>query len=217
MNMLPSALRISKQVSPILGNALQEYDCQAIDLSSKNLLNLNIDPDDPSSFADFIFQHQLRIGGYLEERNLYKRSAGFGKGDLERNIHLGIDIWKESGTALYAPLSGTVISVHDNVGLADYGPTLIIEHQTHAQSFFSLYGHLSSHLFELLKPGQDVDSGQLIGHIGTIEENGHWPPHVHVQLIRDLEGNKHDYPGVCAKKDLPWYRLNCPDPSLIIR
>jgi len=49
--------------------------------------------------------------------------------------------------------------------------------------------------------------------LGKPDENGGWPPHLHFQLIRDMQGFVGDYPGVCAKQDLTFYANNCPDPS----
>ena len=157
------------------------------------------------------------MGGYLEKRGFYRRSSHFLHRDQERNIHLGVDIWAEGGTALYAPIAGTLFSAHDNEGVADYGPTIILAHELNGQSFFSLFGHLSRSSLKLHEVGEYVEAGVRIGELGEKEENGDWPPHVHVQIIRDMEENRHDYPGVGSEKDLAWYQLNCPDPMLILR
>ena len=72
----------------------------------------------------------LGIGGYLEQRSLYQRSKIFGNtisknsinGDLQieepRTLHLGIDIWGNAGTPVFAPLDGVVHSFafNDNFG-----------------------------------------------------------------------------------------------------
>jgi hypothetical protein len=51
--------------------------------------------------------------------------------------------------------------------------------------------------------------------LGTFEENGGWPPHLHFQIIRDMEGFLGDYPGVAKKSELDHYQNNCPDPMII--
>jgi peptidoglycan LD-endopeptidase LytH len=56
----------------------------------------------------------------------------------------------------------------------------------------------------------------VIGHIGTPEENGDWPPHLHFQVIEDMECKMGDYPGVCSKKERDRYLQNCPDPDLVL-
>jgi hypothetical protein len=49
------------------------------------------------------------IGGYAEDRVLYKRLAQFG-GANARSIHLGVDIWGPSGTK-FMHLSGVWCTV----------------------------------------------------------------------------------------------------------
>ena len=56
----------------------------------------------------------------------------------------------------------------------------------------------------------------MIGEIGQYEVNGHWPPHLHFQIIKDMEDNVHDYPGVCSGSKLNHYKANCPDPRFIV-
>jgi hypothetical protein len=47
-------------------------------------------------------------------------------------------------------------------------------------------------------------------------ENGHWPPHLHFQLIIDMGKAKGDYPGVCKYSEREKYLDNCPDPGFIL-
>ncbi|MDB5087218.1 MAG: peptidase, partial [Mucilaginibacter sp.] len=68
------------------------------------------------------------IGGYMEHRTIYARSAHFDTEDEPRRLHLGIDIWADPGTPVYSPLQGTVHSFNDNNNFGDYWPTIILEH-----------------------------------------------------------------------------------------
>jgi len=156
------------------------------------------------------------IGGYMEHRTLYARSAHFDTAGEPRRLHLGVDIWAQAGTAVYAPLAATIHSFQDNNNFGDYGPTIILAHQLDGLELYSLYGHLSRKSLQGLVVGQQVEVSQQIGVFGDMNENGQWPPHLHFQLILDLEGCLGDYPGVgqYSKKDK--YLKNIPDPDLIL-
>lgn len=158
---------------------------------------------------------EVAYGGYLEKRNLYQRSPHFNATTV-RNIHLGIDLWCEAGTQVLAVLDGEVHSFQDNNGYGDYGPTIILKHHIEGIVFYSLYGHLSVESLERLEPGQPVKQGAAIATLGAPEVNGDYAPHLHFQLILDMQGNYGDYPGVCSEKDLDYYRKNCPDPNLLL-
>ncbi len=155
------------------------------------------------------------IGGYNEDRVLYRRSSHF-SGAENRSIHLGTDIWGPAGTAVYAPLGGMVHSTGFNNAFGDYGATLILLHQLEGIPFHTLYGHLSLSDLAGLQPGRFVSRGECIGHFGTPEENGSWPPHLHFQVIDDIALKEGDYPGVCAPGERAYYLRNCPDPDLIM-
>lgn len=157
------------------------------------------------------------IGGYKENRVVYTLHSLFNNNEDEpRSIHLGIDIWGEAGTLIYAPLDGVVHSFANNNKQGDYGGTIILRHNLNGLVFHSLYGHLSSNSLDGLSKGKKITKGDLMAILGTIDENGGWPPHLHFQLILDMEGNDGDYPGVCKPSEKEKYALNCPDPDLIL-
>lgn len=157
------------------------------------------------------------MGGYMEHRTIYARSPLFDTQDEPRRLHLGLDIWAEAGTPVYAPLEGKIHSFNDNDHFGDYGPTIIIEHDLNGLELYSLYGHLSRRSLEGLTVGQLVKINQHIGRLGTAEENGHWPPHLHFQLMFNMEGYYGDYPGVCRFSEKKKYVQNIPDPQLLLR
>jgi murein DD-endopeptidase MepM/ murein hydrolase activator NlpD len=103
-----------------------------------------------------------------------------------------------------------------NKNFGDYGATLILLHQLDTVTFYTLYGHLSLDDIARVTEFQYVIRGQVIGHFGKPEENGNWPPHLHFQVIRDMETYKGDYPGVCKFSEQKKYLANCPDPDLIL-
>jgi peptidoglycan LD-endopeptidase LytH len=157
--------------------------------------------------------HGVVWGGYLEHRSIYYSSALFQEVQHPRDIHLGLDFWADAGTAVCAPLAGQVHSFQDNAAFKDYGPTIVLQHEVHGLVFYSLYGHLARKSLDGLAVGMQIAKGQLLGWLGEEFENGQWPPHLHFQLVRDMQGLVGDYPGVCASQDLDFYRTNCPNPS----
>jgi murein DD-endopeptidase MepM/ murein hydrolase activator NlpD len=155
------------------------------------------------------------VGGYNEDRVLYKKSNHFG-GDEKRSIHLGIDIWAKAGTKVLVPIGGTVHSFAYNDNLGDYGATIILQHQLDTLLFHTLYGHLSKKDLILLQPGKYISRGEVLGQFGEPTENGDWPPHLHFQIIEDMRVALGDYPGVCSINEREKYLKNCPDADLIL-
>lgn len=159
------------------------------------------------------------IGGYGEHRTVYSRSKVFDAsraGEEPRRLHLGIDIWGKEQTPVYAPLGGMVHSFAFNNQLGDYGATIILLHQLEGVPFYTLYGHLSLPDIAHLKEGSYISRGQEFAHFGAPSDNGQWPPHLHFQIIGDMEYRSGDYPGVCRFSEKDHYLLNCPDPDLIL-
>ena len=118
---------------------------------------------------------------------------------------------------MLAVLEGEVHSFKDNANFGDYGPTVILKHDFDDEIFYSLYGHLSRKSLEKIEVGQQVKAQEKIAELGAAEENGDYAPHLHFQIIKDLQQNKGDYPGVASKKDLDFYLENCPDPNLLLK
>ncbi|MDB5211715.1 MAG: peptidase [Sediminibacterium sp.] len=180
--------------------------------------------DDTARFSGYIrtklqtANAKFGIGGYDEHRTVYSRSKVFdsANGEEPRRLHLGIDIWGDAGTPVFSPLDGTVHSFAFNDQYGDYGTTIILQHEINGYSFHSLYGHLSLKDLDGLTEGKAVKAGDLIAHFGVPNENGHWPPHLHFQLIIDMEGKHGDYPGVCKYRERKKYLANCPDPDLLL-
>jgi murein DD-endopeptidase MepM/ murein hydrolase activator NlpD len=211
-------------IFPVMGEELTAKNTMKLDFSAENKELLNVDLGNTASFDTYVFDQIRRegkkygIGGYLENRAIYRRSEVFSTVDSEfRNIHLGIDIWTEAGAPVYVPLDGLIHSFQDNAGFGNYGATIILEHEVEGKSLFSLYGHLFLSDLDGLKIGKEVKAGDLLCHVGPFPENGDWPPHLHFQLMLDMQENVGDYPGVAAKNKLEFYKSNCPDPNLILR
>ena len=155
------------------------------------------------------------VGGYLENRSVYKDTEHF-RGDAERCIHIGVDVFMPAGTPLHAPLAGTVHSFANRTTPGDYGPVIILRHELDGIEFHTLYGHLTEESLDALEAGMPVAAGARIAAIGPRPINGDWTPHLHFQLVRDMQGIRGDYPGVVRPADLDFYRDNCPDPMPLL-
>ncbi len=199
-------------------------DYVPIDLSSSNEALTSLDLSNSSDLGKYIQDFRLKhnakaaYGGYLEIRDIYKRHAEFACDDtkMERNIHLGMDFWCDVNTPVLAVLRGTVHSFQNNKNLGDYGPTIILEHHIQGETFYSLYGHLSVESLDNIHVGQEVEDGEIIGYVGTPEINGDYAPHLHFQLIEDIQGLYGDYPGVSCAENIEFYKNNCPDPNMLL-
>ena len=160
------------------------------------------------------------IGGYAEHRAIYSISKLFDTDKIDeepRRLHLGIDIWGKPYTKVMAPLNGIIHSYAFNDGFGNYGVTVILSHSLQGFTFYTLYGHLSWSSIKNIKEGNKVERGDVFAEFGIPVENGHWPSHLHFQIIIDMEGWKGDYPGVCKFSEREKYLCNCPDPDLILQ
>jgi murein DD-endopeptidase MepM/ murein hydrolase activator NlpD len=194
------------------------------DLSATTTDLLDLPLTDSKAFEEFVEnyfsknQAKVAYGGYLEHRNLYKRSTVFKDINIEeRNIHIGLDLWIKAGTEVLAALDGKIHSFQNNKALGDYGPVLILEHHIENYTFYTLYGHLSLESLDGKAEGDAVRKGEVVGHLGAPPVNGDYAPHLHFQIIENMQGKKGDYPGVCSKNELEFYKINCPDPNLLLK
>lgn len=210
------------EISPVVPFDLTGKDHHIFDLSHNNedleLINLDDEIEFSGYISNILKKHNCLcgVGGYGENRPLYNRSSVFSD-DENRTLHLGIDIWADAGTPVCAPLDGSIHSFNDNNNHADYGPTIILKHTVEQLVFYTLYGHLSKKSLLGLSPGKAIFAGEKLGTFGEYHENVHWPPHLHFQIIWDLEGNIGDYPGVCKPSESDKWLQNCPDPNIILK
>ena len=126
-------------------------------------------------------------------------------------------MWIKAGTSVLAVLDGNVHSFQNNTSLGDYGPTIILQHEIENVFFYTLYGHLSLESIENLSIGQEFLKGEKLATLGNFPINGDYAPHLHFQIIKNIENYTGDYPGVCSENTLDYYLDNCPDPNLLLK
>lgn len=212
--------KLASKASPVYPE-MNASNTMLMDFSVNNKLLKKVDLTNTVEFNSYVEtvltnnNSKYGIGGYSEHREIYKRSNHFDEQEEGRCIHLGIDIWTKAGTPIHAPFNGKVHSFKDNNNYGDYGPTIILEHKIDNYTFFTLYGHLDPEDLNRFKIGQVIKASEVVGITGNFPENGNWPPHLHFQIINDLNGSTGDYPGVCTKRESPIYLKNCPDPTVL--
>lgn len=200
-----------------LDKDISEGNLTWLDFTKANEELMTIDFVNTASFSDYIFskipEGTMGIGGWLEERVLYARSEHFNGIEEPRTVHLGLDFWVAAYTAITCPREGIVHSFANNDNFGDYGPTIILEHPDEEfGTIYTLYGHLSPDSLNSLKKGQPIAKGQAFAAVGNFPENGNWPPHLHFQVMKSMEEREGDFPGVCAKGEVAYYKTVCLSP-----
>lgn len=194
MSLSSLLLRYAAEFGPVLPLDLNAETVTRLDFSSANPTVVNADLRDTAAFDALVNTllteagATVGVGGYLEDRVIYRRSPHFGPGAAEeaRSLHLGVDVWVPAGTPVLAPLPAVVHSLADNDNFGDYGPTVILQHELEGTVFYSLYGHLSRAEWRALRAGQQLAKGEAFATVGPFPENGDWPAHLHFQLIADM-------------------------------
>lgn len=209
----------------LLGEPYCSQKALELDLSPNNPDIASLNFRDPNGFESWTanqlkkYNAQIAIGRYLEERVIYEQGEFAG-----RCVHMGLDVGLPAGTPIYAPLAGTLETYVDHLGEKDYGPTLLMKHELDGVIFYVLYGHLSRKCRDLYTENQLFKAGELIGWIGDSNENGRWPPHVHVQGMTENKvipseeriGSGSNYQGVVSIADMPLEKGNHFDPKLLL-
>ncbi|MBC8757248.1 peptidoglycan DD-metalloendopeptidase family protein [Kordia sp. YSTF-M3] len=217
--------RLGNQSLYVLDAEIQKSAYVALDLSVTNEMLQTVDVSSSEKLGIYVDNHikahdaKVAFGGYLETRGIYRRSDYFNdtNPETERNIHLGLDLWIAAETPIYTPLDGEVHSFQNNTNFGDYGPTIILKHTVDGFEFYTLYGHLSLTSISTIQIGEKFEKGAQIATLGDACVNGDYPPHLHFQIIKDMQGYTGDYAGVASKKDVEFYKENCPDPNLLLR
>jgi 4-aminobutyrate aminotransferase-like enzyme/Ser/Thr protein kinase RdoA (MazF antagonist) len=198
-----------------------------LDLSvGSPMIEAGDDVTDMTFMADKIFdtlrENRARTGvGRYDEARCFnawdKNCAEIDLNTEQRTVHLGIDLYQEAGSQVYACCAGKIHSFRNNRARFDYGPTIVLEHATdEGIPFFTLYGHLSQESLEGLSVGTSVAKGEAIAAIGDSNVNGGWPPHLHFQIITDMLGENGNFTGVALPSQRSIWKNLSPDPNLIL-
>jgi murein DD-endopeptidase MepM/ murein hydrolase activator NlpD len=210
-------------ICPVVDFDREKDKLFAFDLTSNNTELTPAVLDDTDVFSKWITDKlaekncKYGIGGYNEHRTIYSRSSHFNGEEEPRRLHLGVDIWGIAGTPVYNFYDAEVHGFKFNDHFGDYGSTIILKYRIKELIFYGLYGHLNLAALEGLSKGMFIPAGSHFADFGKKEENGYWPPHLHFQLIFDMQGKIGDYHGVCKYSERQVYLSNCPDPNIILK
>lgn len=111
--------------------------------------------------------------GWIKPLKSYTITSPFGMRihpihKVER-FHEGVDMAAPQGTPIYAAKSGKVTTTSYQAGGAGYYVSI-----NHGDGFASIYMHMTHYI---VKPGQHVSTGQVIGYVGST--GGSTGPHLH--------------------------------------
>ena len=231
MEPCPKNKRLIRQLHKKASAAVMQPDLRTLDplvfdLSvSSPLVGPPGEQPDPRKASEAWFRKirragaEIGIGRYNEPRIVYTAKhyqSPNNEFDENRTIHLGIDLFKEAGTSVYAPARGRVHSLSFSQKPMDFGGLVILEHMIEGDNFYTLYGHLSEDSIRRLQTGQEIDTGEPFANLGTPEENGGWIPHLHFQVILDLLDRSGAYWGVAPASQRDTWLSICPDPNLML-
>lgn len=219
----------AERMGPLIKPEIQPTEAIALDLDvgSRELATPD-DLSDPVVLERLVIerlretQSRVAVAGHNVARPLGARrefEVETNTGPEWRTVHLGLDLFLDAGTAVYAPLDGIIHSFGVGESPVGHGPTIILEHRAGDEGpvFFTLYGRLSADSLDGLQEGQPVRRGQIVGRIGRPDENGGQPPHLHFQILCDLLGHRGDFPGFVLPSQRELWLSLCPDPALIVR
>ena len=192
--------------SPWLGHETEYNDNDLMDFKL-NCLALN-NPD------------CIIAGGYLEPRPIYTTDvykAQSNNGNIFRTVHLGIDFWLPALTPVHSLFDATVQIAINDAGDKEYGGLLVLKHVVKELTFYTLYGHQSVSSISKWKKGDKIRKGEKISELGFPQENGNWASHLHFQVMLDMLGNEHEFPGVTYPDQIDIWERICPDPNLLFK
>lgn len=218
---LTTILRDSYHLFPVLGNLITpaKERLTPFDLTAENpdLASFDVTTfEGLDNYARKVRHETQKIpfGGYGEIRKIYTQSPHFNNMAQNRCVHLGIDLWAEAQTPIFAPLDGHIHSFRYNSQPLDYGATIITEHEAEGQRFWLLFGHLSLASLQNLVVGQQLLRGVQFATLGAPHENGGWSPHLHLQWILDIGNANGDFAGVASREEAAHFLALCPSPAL---
>ncbi|MFW6128817.1 MAG: aminotransferase class III-fold pyridoxal phosphate-dependent enzyme [Candidatus Aminicenantaceae bacterium] len=214
------------KIVPILGYRLKPKEIKVLDLSPGSVdFDGSIFFERPfckeEKISEIISSHKaaVGIGRYGESRIGCLRETTMDQtNSISGAVHLGIDLFAESGTRIYSPLDGKIVSFTSNDESPEKPPSLILKHvfENNSVQFYSLYRNLSKESFKGFSTGRDIKKGEKIGVIANpLPSQGNFSC-LHFQLILDPLGYGADFPGECFQNEKEIWKGICPDANFVL-
>jgi len=92
----------------------------------------------------------------------------------KRKFHSGLDLAAKRGTPIYASADGKVILDGHS---PSYGIYVLVQHPN---SYATMYGHMQK---KVVKEGDIVEQGEVIGHVGSTGRST--GPHLHFEIFKN--------------------------------
>ena len=165
---------------PAVGGDSDVDDVSGIDQELGALRTRAVDLDQSLAELDRVFQERIRllqstpsivpVEGWFSHGFGWRNDPWTGS----REFHKGIDIVADLGVDVTASAEGVVTHAGRNGG---YGKTVDI---SHGFGYVTRYAHLSE---ILVRPGQRLRRGQILGRVGSTGRST--GPHLHYEVFRD--------------------------------
>jgi murein DD-endopeptidase MepM/ murein hydrolase activator NlpD len=166
-----------KSMLDVVSDRSGELFTKSTDVNTKFHNDIHIDKEDvafitslPSIKPVADLQSDMLVSGFGRRVNPFHKGM---------YMHPGADFVAPRGTAVLATANGKVADINRNDLQAGYGNSIVLDH---GRNFSTRYAHLEE---ILVKPGQTVTKGMVIGTVGN--SGGSVAPHLHYEVIRDGE------------------------------
>ncbi len=160
-------------------------------------------------------------GGWMENRTRLLSDVKY----LRKNktfLHLGIDLSFDAGTCIFAIGDGPIVHIGTDSPLkGGWGGHVLQMIKFKGKPHLLIYCHLG--FIQEKDRLRTISKGDFIGLVGNKNENGGWGPHLHLQLVSDVDHvinwahfMDKEIDGYGKVKDIAYWAKRCPDPTSLI-
>lgn len=110
--------------------------------------------------------------------------------DEKRFHHLWLDVWADEWTHVASIVEGEVVDSGYEDGEGNYGWYVVIKKEDSEWPLYFFIGHLDPETIP--KKGSKLSTGDPIGQLGSMEQNGGYFYHLHLQILTQ-EGFQNGY------------------------